>query len=73
MPTDVTISSLCGSSPFDVYICDTGMTTCVYVDTITSGDVPYVFEAPLVFSNLPEFNIKVVDNINCVIIDTVVI
>jgi len=73
MPTDVTISSLSGSSPFDVYICNTSMSNCVYVDTITSGDVPYIFEVPISFSNSSEFNIKVIDNLNCLIIDTLVV
>lgn len=65
MPTDITISNITGQDPFDVYICDSGITVCYYVDTINSGDLPYVFEVPFVYSNLTSFNIKVVDNNNC--------
>lgn len=67
MPTDITITGLGGSSPFDVYVCDTGMTTCIYVNTITTGDVPYLFEIPPVFSSLTNFTVKVVDDNNCVV------
>lgn len=67
MPTDITISTLNGSQPFDIYVCDTGMTSCVYVNTINSGDVPYVFEIPPVYSTLNNFTVKVVDDNNCVI------
>jgi hypothetical protein len=73
MPTDVTISSISGSSPFDIYVCDTGMSNCIYVDTITSGDIPYVFETPSIFFNLNEFNVKIVDNLNCMIINNVTV
>ena len=67
MPTDITITGLGGLSPFDVYVCDTVMTTCIYVDTITSGDVPYLFEIPSVFSSLNNFTVKVVDDNDCVV------
>lgn len=67
MPTNITISSLNGNSPFDVYVCDTGMTACIYVNTITTGDVPYVFEIPPVYSALNNFTIKVVDDNDCVV------
>lgn len=67
MATDITITGLGGVSPFDVYVCDTGMTTCIYVNTITSGDVPYLFEIPPVFSSLNSFAVKVVDDNNCVV------
>jgi hypothetical protein len=73
MPTDITISSLNGSSPFDVYVCDTGMTTCIYVNTINSGDIPYVFEIPSVFSTLNNFTVKVVDDNNCIVTSNLVV
>ncbi len=73
MPTDITISSLNGSSPFDVYVCDTGMTTCIYVNTINSGDIPYVFEIPSVFLTLNNFTVKVVDDNNCIVTSNLVV
>jgi hypothetical protein len=71
MPTDITINNISGQTPFDVYVCDTGYTTCIYVSTIASGDLPYVFEIPPVYSSLTEFIVKVVDDNNCVVTDTV--
>lgn len=65
MPKDITISNITGQDPFDVYICDSGITVCYYIDTINSGDLPFTFEVPIVYSNLTSFNIKVVDDNNC--------
>jgi hypothetical protein len=66
MPTNITISGLGGASPFDVYVCDATITTCVYVSTITPASLPYVFEIPSVYSSLTNFVVKVVDNNNCI-------
>lgn len=73
MPTDITITNISGSTPFDVYVCNTGLTTCIYVSTITSGDLPYTFEIPPIYSTLTEFVIKVVDDDECIIFDTVTV
>jgi uncharacterized secreted protein with C-terminal beta-propeller domain len=66
MPTNITISGLGGASPFDVYVCDSTITTFVYVSTITPASLPYVFEMPSVYSSLTNFVVKVVDNNNCI-------
>lgn len=73
MPTNITITNIGGAPPFDVYVCDSGMTTCIYVTTITSGEFPYVFEIPSVFSSLSTFTVKVVDSNNCTINDTLTV
>jgi hypothetical protein len=70
MPTDITINDITGSTPFDVYICDTGYTTCIYVSTINSVDLPYTFEIPPIYSSLSNFIVKVVDDNNCIVTDT---
>lgn len=67
MPTQITISGLSGLSPFDVYTCDTGYTTCIYVSTITSGDIPYSFYLPVIMEGMSSVGIKVVDSNNCII------
>jgi hypothetical protein len=72
MPTDITISNLTGQNPFNVYICDTGSTVCYFVNTITTGDIPYVFEVPIPLGSLTSFNINVVDN-NCCQINQIVV
>lgn len=65
MPTDVTINDVSGQTPFNVYICNTGYTTCVYINTITSGDLPYTFEVPSLFTTAVNFTLRVVDDNSC--------
>jgi hypothetical protein len=67
MPTLIEITTLGGSSPFDVYTCDNTYTTCVYVSTITLGDLPYEFQIPFIQEGMNPIGLKVVDNDGCVI------
>ena len=67
MPTQITISGLSGQTPFDVYTCDTGYTTCIYITGITSGDIPYTFDLPFIQEGMPGIGIKCVDNNGCII------
>jgi hypothetical protein len=67
MPTQITISSLSGLSPFDVYTCDTEYTNCIYISTITSGQVPYSFDLPFIQEGTVEIGLKVVDTNGCII------
>jgi hypothetical protein len=67
MPTQITISGLSGQSPFDVYTCDTGYTTCIYVSTITSGNIPYSFYLPVIMEGMPSVGVRVIDSNNCII------
>lgn len=63
MPTTITINNMTGASPFDVYLCDNPITTCVYITTTSS--FPYTFNVPGLLSTQDDFTIKVVDNNNC--------
>jgi hypothetical protein len=67
MPTEFTISSFSGSSPFSIYLCDTGQTTCIYIDTISSGSVPYVFNSPSILDSLTEYTVKTIDASGCTV------
>lgn len=62
MPLQVTISTLSGTSPYNVYICDSPITNCFYISTITTGSVPYVFDIPEVLSTMSEYTLKVTDS-----------
>jgi hypothetical protein len=73
MPTQVTISTLSGSTPFDVYTCDTGYTTCIYVSTITSGQIPYSFDLPFIQEGMVSVGVKVVDNTGCIIQSNIIL
>ena len=73
MPTQITISTLTGAQPFDVYSCDATYTNCIYIATITSGQVPYSFNLPFIQEGMASVGIQVVDNNNCVEQSNVVI
>jgi hypothetical protein len=73
MPTQITISTLTGAQPFDVYSCDAGYTNCIYISTITSSQVPYSFNLPFIQEGMGSVGIKVIDNNNCIIETNVVI
>jgi hypothetical protein len=66
MAIQVTISSVTGQSPYDIYICQTGGTGCFYMATISS--VPYVFDIPAPYNTSSAYMLKVIDNNGCVII-----
>jgi hypothetical protein len=67
MPNQITITTLSGLPPFDVYTCDTGYTTCIYIDTIGSSSIPYSFNVPQIMENMSAWGIKVVDSNNCIL------
>ena len=70
MPTNITINNVTGAQPFDIYVCDSPITTCIYVSTINTVDIPYSFDITLIYSSLTEFIVKVVDNNDCIVTDT---
>lgn len=68
MPTTITINNISGATPYDVYVCSNPATTCVYIDTITS--IPYVFDVPQILDGQSSYILKVVDDNDCSIIET---
>jgi len=70
MPTQITINSISGVSPYDVYLCDNPLTTCIWIDTIISSQLPYIFDVPSIMESQTSFNIKVIDDNNCTVIDS---
>jgi hypothetical protein len=73
MPIDITINDISGQTPFDVYVCNTGQTYCVYSATITSGDLPYAFEVPISFLNSESVNLRIIDDNDCQINEILII
>jgi hypothetical protein len=63
MAVQVTINSITGQSPYDVYICQTGGTSCFYIATINSA--PYVFDIPIPYDSSEAYMLKLIDNIGC--------
>ena len=70
MAVQVTINSLTGTSPYNVYICDTTLISCVYLATINDGDLPFTIEVPAPYDTMIDFSVKIVDANNCEIIKT---
>jgi len=68
MPTEVNINSLSGQSPFNVYLCDNPITSCVYIDTVTSA--PFSFGIPDIFNGQTTFNLKITTGSGCEIFQT---
>jgi hypothetical protein len=59
MSVEVNISSITGQSPYDIYICQTGATTCLYVGRIT--EVPYTFIIPKPYDKSGGYLLKLID------------
>jgi len=61
----VNITNITGSSPYDIYICQSGGTGCFYITTITS--VPYSFVIPEPYDMSDSYMLKIIDNNDCII------
>jgi len=65
MAIQVTIDTIAGLPPFDIYICQSNGTGCFYISTIES--TPYVFDIPEPYDNATTYQLKVIDGNNCTI------
>ena len=65
MPNYITIDSITGQSPYNIYLCDVSFANCIYMNTITDLDIPYTFEAPPLYDNTSNIVIRSVDNNGC--------
>lgn len=64
MPKIVTINNITGETPYNIYLCDNPITTCVYIDTIST--LPFNFEIPSIMESQNDYTLKVVDDNNCI-------
>jgi len=67
----VTINSVTGHTPYDVYICQSNGSNCFYMTTTST--IPYVFDIPAPYNTSPSYMLKVIDSNNCVIIGTTIV
>lgn len=65
MAIQVTISSITGQSPYDIYVCQANGTGCFYYSTTST--IPYIFDIPAPYNTSASYMLKVVDSNNCVI------
>lgn len=65
MTIQVSIYTITGQSPYDIYICQTGGTGCFYMATTSS--TPYVFDIPAPYNTSDAYMLKIIDDNGCVI------
>lgn len=65
MAVQVTINSIIGQSPYDLYICQPNGSGCFYISTISA--TPYQFDIPEPYDTGLAYMLKVVDSQNCII------
>lgn len=62
MPITVTVNAT-GITPVFVYICDNPITSCVYIDSVST--FPYTFDIPAPIDDLTTYNVKIIDSNGC--------
>jgi len=67
MSVQITVNDVTGTTPYDLYVCDSGYTSCVYITTFASP--PYTFDVPAPLDSLTTICVKIVDNNGCEITD----
>jgi hypothetical protein len=67
MATQVTVNDITGITPYNIYLCDSAGGTCIYINEIESGDLPYNFLVPPQFAGQPQYLIKIIDGVGCTI------
>jgi hypothetical protein len=65
MSNQLTISSITGTTPFDVYVCDITNTYCYFVSGITTVVPSFVFTIPPPLNDVDALLLKIVDTTGC--------
>jgi hypothetical protein len=65
MSLQVTINSISGQTPYDVFICQSSGVGCIYISRIENA--PYSFNIPSPYDNESEYMLKLIDSNNCII------
>jgi hypothetical protein len=65
MSVQVTVNDITGSTPFDIYVCDSSQTTCIYINQITNLELPYNFIIPPPFDTQSSYVLRVIDTYGC--------
>jgi uncharacterized membrane protein len=64
MASQITITGITGASPYNVFVCDTLGTNCVFVGVFITP--PQTIILPSTFDYAPAVLIKIVDNNACI-------
>jgi hypothetical protein len=71
MAKEITIKTLTGSSPYNIYLCTNTFTQCIWVAKINNTSIPYSFLVPANYENLSVVGVKIIDFDNCEIKNTI--
>lgn len=64
--SQITINTISGSSPYDIYVCDVNQYYCeLVISGVTSVPPPITFTAPSAFTYSPTVLIKIIDSSGC--------
>jgi hypothetical protein len=65
MGTQVNINGITGQTPFYIYICLTGSSECIFIDTTENNT--YEFLIPPPYDTLSSYMLKIIDGNNSII------
>ena len=65
MPHQISISGTTGTSPYDVYVCDTTDTYCYLVSGSTSIPPTFIFDVPPPLDDTNSLLLKLIDSNLC--------
>jgi hypothetical protein len=65
MTLKVTIDSITGQTPYNVYLCQPDGSGCIFITTISSA--PYEFDVPPPYNNVSTYLLKIIDANGCII------
>jgi hypothetical protein len=65
MSKQITISSLTGTSPYNIYLCNNTYSQCSWITTINNSSIPYSFLVPALYETQSVVGLKVQDADNC--------
>lgn len=63
MPNNLLITSITGTPPYNLYVCDATITYCFTAGTITT--LPYSFNIPFPLDATTPIILKIIDGNNC--------
>lgn len=73
MAKTITITNLVGTQPFQIYLCDSGFTSCIYFDEINNGDIPKTILVPLPLESFVNYGVLALDANGCEIKQTITV
>lgn len=65
MGTQISILGITGQSPFNIFVCQTGGTQCIFIDEVDYP--PFEFIIPQPYDTLNSYMLKIVDGNNITI------